>query len=58
MKKAEHNKRLGIPTVGFVFANIASMRRFMYPGNIRGCVATFFVTASDWFKGGGGGKVS
>ena len=31
MKKAEPNEQLGTSTLGFVFANIAHLRRFMHP---------------------------
>ena len=31
MKKAEPNEQLGISTLGFVFAHVAHLRRFMHP---------------------------
>ena len=31
MKKAEPNEQLGISTVGFVFAHVAHLKRFMHP---------------------------
>ena len=31
MKKAEPNEKLCITTLGFVFAHVAHVRRFMYP---------------------------
>ena len=50
MKKAEPNEQLGISTLGFVFAHVAHLRRFMHP-------ETKHQALYSYFFGGGSGPV-
>lgn len=55
MKKGMHNKQVGIPTVGFVFANAAHMRRFVRSGTENQARTSF---SSSLFRAGYGERLS